>query len=371
MARNIEYGVFLPVGSGGWIPSTNAPILDGSYSYNRQVTLSAEKYGFHFALSQAVWRGHGGATRHFDDNLESLTTGAGLAEATSDIGLWGTVNTSLLHPAVAAKMIATSDQISMGRSGLNIVAGGNRSSERQMGIGFDADNPEKYRRAKEWVEIVKALWTESAVDYDGEFYKLVDCQSSPKPMQGIPRMICAATSEIGLEFVARQLDGVMFEGTTDERVIELGQRTRRIAEENDKPDLQSLCIFMVVPGETDADAARRVELYSQGKDTVALENMAREFGMRSAALDPTSNTADLKRWAETMALSTGTIHGSPETLAERLADLAEKAELDSLIFIMPDFVTDLQVMGEEVLPILEANGFGTRLQGALPPLVRS
>ncbi|WP_223172183.1 hypothetical protein [Microbacterium sp. NIBRBAC000506063] len=56
MARNIEYGIFLPVGSGGWIPSTNAPVLDGSYSYNRQVAISAEQYGFHFALSQAVWR---------------------------------------------------------------------------------------------------------------------------------------------------------------------------------------------------------------------------------------------------------------------------------------------------------------------------
>jgi pyrimidine oxygenase len=369
--RDIEYGVFLPVGSGGWIPSTNAPHLDGSYRSNRTVVQLAEQLGFHFTLSQAVWRGNGGATRHFDDNLESLTTTAGFGEITERIGLWGTVNTSMLHPAVAAKIVATADQISGGRSGLNIVAGGNRAAERQMGIGLDLDNPDKYRRAAEWVSVVKALWTEPSVDFDGEFFTLRDCQSGPKPVQGVPPMICAATSDAGLRFVAEHLDGVMFEGITDERVIEVGQRTRRIAHEQGAEHLKSHCISMVVPGETDADAARRVEHYSQAKDTVALAGLAAEFGAGAIPVDVTSNNIDAAKWAETMALSTGTLYGSPETLAERLAGLADAAELDSMIFIMPDFVDDLRVLGEEVLPILERNGYGTRMDPTLGPLVRT
>lgn len=372
MSKQVEYGVFLPVGSGGWIPSLNAPLLDGSYAYNREVTKLSEELGFHFVLSQATWRGAPGPTRHFMDNLESLTAAAGFGEITEQVGLWGTVNTALLHPVVAAKIITTSDQISKGRSGLNIVAGGNRASERQMGIGLTLTNPEKYRLATEWVQVVKRLWTEDTVSFDGEFFQLDDCQCSPKPVQGIPRMICAATSEIGLKFVAENLDGVMFEGITDERVVELGQRTRRISDQYEAP-LQSLCIFMIVPGETDAEAERRVELYSTNKDVVALDHLAQEMGLRSASnmTDPTSNQTMAADWLNTMALSTSTIAGSPATIAERLERLIDDAELDSVIFIMPDFVSDLKIIGEEVLPILERDGYGSRLTGQYAPLVRA
>lgn len=186
MSKTIEYGTFLPVGSGGWIVSSTTPEIDGSYDYNKRVVELSETFGFDFTLSQAVWRGYGGPSRHFDSNLESFTATAGFAEATERIGVWSTCNTAMLHPAVAAKVVATADQISKGRTGLNIVAGGNRMSENQMGLGLSLDNADKYRRATEWVEIVKALWTEKSVDYDGEFFQLKDCQSDPKPLQGVP-----------------------------------------------------------------------------------------------------------------------------------------------------------------------------------------
>jgi pyrimidine oxygenase len=354
MTKSIEYGVFLPIGSGGWIASDTAPTLDASYSYNREVTRLAEDLGFDFTLSQAVWRGYGGTSRHFDVNLESLTTGAGLAEATDRIGVWSTLNTAMIHPAVAAKMVATNDQISGGRTALNIVAGGNRVSENQMGLGKDIDNATKYARATEWVEVVKALWTEQSVDYDGEYFQLADCQSDPKPLNGVPQMICAATSDSGLAFVAKNLDGVLFEGTSRDSVVEIGQRARRISRENGDR-LKSYCVFMVIPGETDADAQRRIDHYLAGRDDVALSNMAREWGM--VYKDTSGKTAENEGWANSLALSTGTVAGSPETISEQLADMIEHADLDGAVFIMPDFIGDLRVLGDEILPTLSRNGF--------------
>jgi pyrimidine oxygenase len=353
--KDIEYGIFMPVSSGGWIPSATVPELDGSYAYNLEVARLSERLGFDFTLSQAVWRGYGGPSRHFDDNLESLVTSGGLAQATSDIGVWSTVNTAMLHPAIAAKMIATGSQISNGRTGLNIVAGGNRVSETQMGIGLDLDNVTKYRRATEWVEVVKALWTEPTVDYDGEFFTLKDCQSDPKPVGGIPQMICAATSDTGLAFVAKNLDGVLFEGTSRDSVVAIGQRARRISQENGDR-LKTYCVFMIVPGETDADAQRRIELYNEGRDLVALERMAREWG--AVSHDSSSHNPENEGWKDATAISTGTVAGSPETIAEQLADMIEHADIDGAVFIMPDFVDDLTVLGEEIVPRLVGNGFG-------------
>ncbi|CAN5330481.1 LLM class flavin-dependent oxidoreductase [soil metagenome] len=353
--KDIEYGIFMPVGSGGWIPSGNIPELDGSYAYNLQVARDSERFGFDFTLSQAVWRGYGGVSKHFDVNLESLVTSAGLAQATTDIGVWSTVNTSLLHPAVAAKMVATQSQISNGRTGLNIVAGGNRMSEKQMGLGADLDNEAKYRRAGEWVEVVKALWTENTVDYDGEFFTLVDCQSDPKPIGGVPQMICAATSDTGLAFVAKNLDGVLFEGTSRDSVVSIGQRARRISQENgDK--LKTYCVFMIIPGDTDADAKRRVDFYNEGRDVVAITNMEREWGV--VHQDASAYNAQNENWSTSTAISTGTVMGSPSTIIEQLADMIENADVDGAVFIMPDFVSDLAVLGEEIMPALVRGGFG-------------
>jgi pyrimidine oxygenase len=60
---------------------------------------------------------------------------AGLAQATSRVKVWATIHTLLQNPAVAAKMIATLDQISGGRAGLNVVTGAYKGEFAQMGPG--------------------------------------------------------------------------------------------------------------------------------------------------------------------------------------------------------------------------------------------
>jgi pyrimidine oxygenase len=347
MTRTIEYGVFLPVGSGGWIPSSTVPELDGSYAYNKEVVLLSERLGFDFTLSQAVWRGYGGPSRHFDVNLESLTATAGFAEASERIGVWSTVNTALLHPAVAAKVVATGSQISGGRTGLNIVAGGNRVSENQMGLGAGLENSDKYRRAREWVEVVRRLWSEPVVDHQGEFFQLTDCQSEPKPTGGMPPMICAATSDTGMRFVAECLDGLLFEGTSRDSMVQQALRAKEIAEEVER-DFTTHCIFMVIPGETDADARRRIELYDAGRDDEAMARMLFEHGTTSR--DPGEFERIRAEWSSSTAISTGTIAGSPETITEQLADIIDAGRIDSAVFIMPDFVGDLTVLGSRCCP---------------------
>src|SRR5262249_60775173 len=125
MRRPVEFGVFMPVGQGGFIVSTTRPLTPATYAYNRRVTMLAEELGLGFVISQARWRGFGGASGHNDVTLESITTTGALAECTTRIKLFCTIHTMAFHPAVAAKMIATIDEISNGRAGINLVAGSN------------------------------------------------------------------------------------------------------------------------------------------------------------------------------------------------------------------------------------------------------
>jgi alkanesulfonate monooxygenase SsuD/methylene tetrahydromethanopterin reductase-like flavin-dependent oxidoreductase (luciferase family) len=53
MEKQVEYGVFMPVGEGGWIRSTTAPTVPATYAYNRQVAILAEQLGLDFLLAMA------------------------------------------------------------------------------------------------------------------------------------------------------------------------------------------------------------------------------------------------------------------------------------------------------------------------------
>ncbi|MFX8735753.1 pyrimidine utilization protein A, partial [Acinetobacter baumannii] len=53
----MQVGVFLPIGNNGWLISTTSPQYLPSFDLNREVTLTAERHGFDFALSMIKLRG--------------------------------------------------------------------------------------------------------------------------------------------------------------------------------------------------------------------------------------------------------------------------------------------------------------------------
>src|SRR6201746_2733982 len=130
----VKIGVFIPIGNNGWLISENAPQYRPSFALNKQITLTAEKYGLDFVLSMIKLRGFGGKTEFWDHNLESFTLMAGLAAVTSRIKLFATCAVLTMPPPIAARMAVTIDSISHGRFGLNIITGWQEEEYRQMRI---------------------------------------------------------------------------------------------------------------------------------------------------------------------------------------------------------------------------------------------
>src|SRR6201746_369551 len=118
----MQIGVYIPIGNNGWLISENSPQYWPSFALNKQVTLTAEKYGLDFVLSMIKLRGFGGKTEFWDHNLESFTLMAGLAAVTSKIKLFASTAILTLPPALVARMATTIDSISRGRLGIHIVS---------------------------------------------------------------------------------------------------------------------------------------------------------------------------------------------------------------------------------------------------------
>ena len=91
-------------------------------------------------------------------SLEPTIVLAILAAETERIGLIATASTTYNEPYNLARRLATLDHVSGGRIGWNIVTTADPASARNFGRDDAVDHGERYARAAEFADIVKALW---------------------------------------------------------------------------------------------------------------------------------------------------------------------------------------------------------------------
>jgi pyrimidine oxygenase len=336
-----EFGVFLPVANGGWIVSRATPPLDGGWVQNRDAAIIAEQEGFDFVMAMGKWRGFGGDTNHWGASLEAVTMMAGIAAVTSRVKVWATLHAILHNPAVAAKMIATLDHISGGRAGLNIVAGAYKGEFAQMdawdeNLSHDA----RYDLTEEWTSIVKRLWTEPSVSFDGKYFHFTDCVSEPKPLQP-PFVICAGMSARGFDFSVRQADGCFIGGRNEAETAAASRRAKDLAASLGKT-IRTYCMMTVICADTDVEAQAKAQKYREGLDEGAVLGMLESYGVAGNAMTARSQGAFM----------TQAVVGSPTTCAAKIESFLRDCDIDGLMFIFDDYEQGLRVTGREILPHL-------------------
>lgn len=139
---------------------------------------------------------------------EGWTTLTALAAETSltQVGTLVTGNT-YRNPAVLAKMGATLDHTSGGRLIMGIGAGWFELEHNAYGIHFGT-TAERISRVDEAAEIIKRLWTEKQVTFEGRYYQLKDAYCEPKPLQQPrpPLMMGGAGEKLMLKVIAKHAD---------------------------------------------------------------------------------------------------------------------------------------------------------------------
>jgi F420-dependent oxidoreductase-like protein len=146
--------------------------------------------------------------------LEGWTLLAAYAAETTRLrlGLMVTGNT-YRHPAILAKIAATVDVISGGRLDLGLGAGWNEYEHGSIGIPLYPPG-ERIRRLGEACELIKLLYTQPTVDYDGRYYRLKEARCEPKPVQKPypPFVIGGGGERLTLRVVAEHADVWNFAG---------------------------------------------------------------------------------------------------------------------------------------------------------------
>ncbi len=157
---------------------------------------------------------------HFNDQFAPLPALVAAANATRTLRVGPFVcDNDFRHPAVLAKEAATVDLLTDGRLELGLGAGYFGPDYAQTGIPYDAAGV-RVSRLIEAVAVIKGLFGPAPFTFEGEYYRVVDLNGFPKPLQqpypplliagGGPRMLTLAAREadiVGL--IMRSRDGAL------------------------------------------------------------------------------------------------------------------------------------------------------------------
>src|ERR1700690_4034113 len=117
--------------------------------------------------------------RYYDvmDPFVTLTAAA-MATKTLKIGT-GVCLIAQRDPIQTAKLVASIDQISRGRFLFGVGDGWNREEIENHGTVFES----RHKRARETVEAMQRIWTQTKAEYHGEFVNFDPIMAWPKPVQ--------------------------------------------------------------------------------------------------------------------------------------------------------------------------------------------
>jgi pyrimidine oxygenase len=345
----MKIGLFMPTVNNGFIMSEAAPQYRPDFDYNKEVVQKAERYGMDFALSLVKYRGFGGKTDHWNWALDSFTTIAGLAAVTDRIKLIGSVGLQAHHPAVAARHAAMIQQISHGRFWLNIVTGWQKSEYASLGLWRgDEHYASRYDYADEYITICRELWETGESSFQGRYFQLDGARLAPCPQEPI-KVVCAASSDRGRRFTAENGDYNFIFGTSVDALRETNQHILEAADKAGR-EIKSIASIHCIMGDTDEEAAARVQSYYDGADLEALAHMTGQAEFDEAGT--TSQIIQNLRIATFMGAEVLT--GTPETIAEKLHAYEDVEGLEGLMVCLDDPRREIDRFGEQVLPLLGA-----------------
>jgi probable F420-dependent oxidoreductase len=171
------------------------------------------------------WPGGGDLPEEYKHILDPFVALAAVASATSSLLVGtGICLVAQRDPIVTAKVVATLDLLSGGRFLFGIGGGWNR--EEMENHGTDPKN--RFRLMRERVLAMKAMWTQEAAEFHGDFVDFEPLWSWPKPVQQPhPPVMVGGNGRGVLDRVLEYGDGWMpnaNRGRVKEGIEELGRR---------------------------------------------------------------------------------------------------------------------------------------------------
>jgi FMN-dependent oxidoreductase (nitrilotriacetate monooxygenase family) len=250
-------------------------------------------------------------------SFDPLTLLPALAVVTQRIGLIATASTTYNEPYHVARKFASLDHLSGGRAGWNVVTSGNPQEALNFGLDEHLQHPTRYRRAREFFDVVTGLWDSWAddafirdqasgvyfdpeclhvLDHKGEFLKVRGPLNVARPVQGWPVIVQAGASDTGRQLAAETAEVIFAAGSDIEgaRAFYSDVKRRTAQAGRDPHHLKVLPGALVIVGDSLEEAReKRALLDSLVHYESAIASLSVSLGTDASGFDPDGPLPDI------------------------------------------------------------------------------
>ncbi|MFS0876249.1 LLM class flavin-dependent oxidoreductase [Solibacillus isronensis] len=332
--------------SGVGVDSDREPSVD----YITKVAQAAEKAGFSTLLLPI-----GGSC------VDSLVAASHLTAHTKTLNYLIAVRPGSTAPTQLAKQYSSVNYWTNNRVFVNVVTGG--APKELENDGDFLSHTDRYKRTREYIEILKRLFNGETFDYNGEFYTLKGA-NLPLPVKNAPPIFFGGSSPIAKEVATDVADVYMLWGETLETTKEELETVVKLAKEKNR-DLSYSVSFQVVLGETEEAAFENANKIISQVDPEVLEAKHANTVSNGAVgvsrlhqlmLESKDNNFVIAPniWAGlTQVLSGNSIAlvGTPQQVAERIVEFVDLG-FDKVLLRGFPHLEVIEEIGEKVIPLV-------------------
>jgi FMN-dependent oxidoreductase (nitrilotriacetate monooxygenase family) len=343
-------------------------------------------------------------------SFDPLTLLPVLAMHTEHLGLIATASTTFEPAYTIARRFASLDHISNGRAGWNLVTTSNPDAALNFGLTEHMEHGERYRRAREFYDVVTGLWDswaddaflcdpESGIFFDPERLRVLDHQGEflsvrgplniARPVQGWPVIVQAGASDAGRQLAAETAEMVFAAGgpLADGKRNYADIKGRAKAAGRNPDHIKILPGCLVVTGVTDEEARqKRALLDSLVHPDSGIANLSIALGCDAAQFDldaplpdniPESNASKSGRervmararrdnlTVRQLAQIAGSygglaMVGTPQTIADQMEQWLSEDACDGFNIMFPWVPGGLDEFVDRVVPELQRRGLFRR-----------
>jgi alkanesulfonate monooxygenase len=286
------------------------------------------------------------------------------AAHTKQLGYLVAHRPGFVAPTLMARKIATFDHLTSGRLAVHIITG--KTDDEQNGDGDFSPKTERYRRAAEYLELMKLTWaSERPFDFAGEFYRVKGAASDVRPLQQPhPLLFFGGASDGALAMGAKLCDvyAIYAEPLASTRERMAAFRTQAAAFGR-TPGFNVSLRPIIAAREGDAwDKANRILAAMTGKKGWSRQEEAAgpvdNAGKRLMGFAMQQDVHDERLWMPiarvTGALgNTSCLVGTPEQVAEAILNYYVLG-VDSFLIRGFDPFNDTVEFGRELIPRIKA-----------------
>ena len=350
---------------------------------------------------------------HTVTSFEPFTLLSALAGATDHIGLVATASTTFDAPYHVARRFVSLDHLSGGRAGWNIVTTSNPDAALNFGLEDHMEHGERYRRAREFYDVVTGLWDSFAddafirdvesgiyfdpermhvLDHKGEFLSVRGPLNIARPVQGWPVIVQAGSSEPGRQLAAETAEVVFAASSslTDSQRFYADVKGRMEKIGRNRDHLKILPGAFVVVGDSVEEArAKRAHLDSLVHYANAIGSLSIAIGQDASLFDPdgplpeiadtNASKSALERVVNMAQRENLTVRqlaqrlggysglafvGTPATIADEMEEWLHSEGSDGFNVMFPYLPEGLDDFVDKVVPELQRRGiFRKEYQG--------